>query len=796
MLFNSQLFILGFLPCVLALYYAAAASRRLRQLVLVGASLVFYGYWDIRFVPFLAGLTLANWLVVRAFGRWRHRALLTAGVVMNLAVLAVCKYANFAAASWDALLGATHQPWAIVLPLGISFFTFQKISYLVDLRRGDRHVYGLLEFAAFVTFFPQLIAGPLVRHNEIIPQFAAAPRRPEMWENLARGAVLFSIGLLKKAALADTLALVVDPLFAQAAQAPLTWQAAWVAAGCYMLQIYYDFSGYSDMAIGLGLMFGLHLPFNFAAPYRATSIRDFWRRWHITLSRFLRDYVYVPLRRQPPGGRRCRRRTWWRRCCSAGCGMARPGPSSPGAGCMGWAWRRTARWVRAGRRMPAPLGWALTLGFVLVGWVLFRAPDFAVAASLLGSMAGGAWRRHAACGQCRDRGPGRGGRAAAANQPGPGAQAPARLALAGGADRGRRWWCCCCWWAGGCRMSSSISSSDPGPGGWRRFLAWWLGTALLGLAITYGFVALVDPWGMLPLGLPAARIPISTNARFSFPALARSPDFDSAILGTSTSRMLRPAWLDPAFGARFVNLAMNSATAWEQLHMLALFVRHHPAPHTVLIGLDAAWCTRDPPDGPARPFPGWMYAGSRWRGYAEIANFYAVQEAANQFAYLVGLKRRRYGLDGYTSFLPDDSRYDPARVATIFAQWGDATGNPPLPVALPALPGLAAALTALPPGTRKILAFMPSEIRQHGPAGSDLDTMLAACKAAITGIARRIPGSLVVDFQFPSPITLQQDNYWDPLHYRIGIADRIMRDLAAAAAGQAGPDDRILWPDP
>ena len=299
---------------------------------------------------------------------------------------------------------------------------------------------------------------------------------------------------------------------------------------------------------------------------------------------------------------------------------------------------------------------------------------------------------------------------------------------------------------------------------------------------------------MLPLSPNLPRAPISTNARFSFPALARSPDFDSIIIGTSTSRMLRPADLDGRFGARFANLAMNSATAWEQSRMLALFARTHPAPRAVLVGLDGAWCQRTPPQSSGRPFPAWMYDGSPWRGYLEIANLYAVQEAANQFAVLTGLKRRRYGRDGYTSFLPDDRRYDPARAAAMFAAMGEAPNLPASPVTLPAMADLAASLAALPPQTRKILVFMPSEITQHGAPGSDIAALLAACKAAAVDIARATPGSLVVDFQISSPITLARDNYWDPLHYRIGIADRIMQDLGDALAGRAGPDDRILWP--
>ena len=215
-------------------------------------------------------------------------------------MLGLFKYADFFRGTAYGALGETFQPWSLILPLGISFFVFQKISYLIDLRRGDRHIYGFLDFCMFVTFFPQLIAGPIVRHNEIIHQFRLDPRRPAMWENLSRGFVLFVIGVAKKVALADTLAMVADPLFGKAVAASLSATEAWVATGAYTLQIYFDFSGYSDMAIGLALMFGLRLPMNFNSPYRAVSIRDFWRRWHITLSRFLRDYLYIPL-----GGNRC-----------------------------------------------------------------------------------------------------------------------------------------------------------------------------------------------------------------------------------------------------------------------------------------------------------------------------------------------------------------------------------------------------------------------------------------------------------------------------------------------------------
>ena len=243
MLFNSQFFILGFLPAVLALSYALAGRPVARQAFLVLASLAFYGWWDVRFVPLLCGLTLANWLIALWFGRSEARWIPVLGVALNLAVLGLFKYADFLRGTVLDVAGLDWRPWHVILPLGMSFFVFQKISYLIDLRRGDRHIYGFLDFCLFVSFFPQLIAGPLVRHNEIIGQFRADPRRPAMWENLGRGALLFVIGVAKKAALADSLALIADPLFARGT---LGFVEAWTAAIAYTLQIYFDFSGYSD----------------------------------------------------------------------------------------------------------------------------------------------------------------------------------------------------------------------------------------------------------------------------------------------------------------------------------------------------------------------------------------------------------------------------------------------------------------------------------------------------------------------------------------------------------------------
>jgi D-alanyl-lipoteichoic acid acyltransferase DltB (MBOAT superfamily) len=385
-LFNSQAFVLGFLPVVLAAYYLAAGVRA-RQVVLVVASLVFYAGWDVRFVPALVALTVANWAVAQWFGRTRRDGVLVGGIVLNLAVLGVCKYANFLGANLAGLAGAEWAPLPIILPLGVSFFTFQKISYLVDLRRGDRHVYGLLEFAAFVTFFPQLIAGPLVRHNEMIPQFARDPRGDWAWENLSRGAALFIIGFAKKAGIADTAAIPADLVFNHAGMVPIGGAEAWAGAAAYTLQILFDFSGYSDMAIGLGRMFGLRLPFNFDAPYRSVSIRDFWRRWHMTLSRFLRDYLYIPL-----GGNRAGA---WRQASNVVATMLLGGLWHGAAwtfvawgGAHGVALAVNGAWNRIGLRLPRLVGWAATLLFVVLAWVLFRAPDFATALRVYAGMAG------------------------------------------------------------------------------------------------------------------------------------------------------------------------------------------------------------------------------------------------------------------------------------------------------------------------------------------------------------------------------------------------------------------------
>jgi alginate O-acetyltransferase complex protein AlgI len=385
-LFNSQPFVLLFLPIVLGLYYAARGVRA-RQVVLVLASLVFYGYWDWRFVPALVALTFLNWAVAQWFGASRQRWVLILGIVLNLTVLGVCKYTNFFASNLSALLGVHFDPFSIILPLGVSFFTFQKISYLVDLYRGDKHMYGLLEFFAFVTFFPQLIAGPIVRHNEIMPQWRRDPHGPELWENMSRGLVLFTIGFAKKAGLADTAALVCDPLYAKAMLGPLNAGEAWAAAVSFALQVYFDFSGYSDMAIGLGLMFGLRIPFNFDAPFQAASLREFWRRWHMTLSRFLRDYVYIPLGGNR-GGEWGRSRNVILTMLLGGLWHGAGWNTVTWGGLQGVGLAANGVWARQGRQMPWVLGWVVTNLYFVATLVVFRAPDFGTSGRVLAGMLG------------------------------------------------------------------------------------------------------------------------------------------------------------------------------------------------------------------------------------------------------------------------------------------------------------------------------------------------------------------------------------------------------------------------
>lgn len=383
MLFHTQLFILIFLPVILGFYYLSRRHQALQQCLLIAASFVFYGYWDVRLIPLLVGSVVVNWLVARQYKESGNRLLIYLGVLSNLSLLAIFKYANFFAETFAALHGSQHQYWDIVLPLGISFFTFQQLSYLVDLKRGAAPLYSLRRYALYVTFFPQLIAGPIVRHNEILPQFEQSIGQDVLAKRISQGILLFTLGVIKKVVIGDALAEIVNPLYA-AAQT-LSCIEAWIAAFGFSLQIYFDFSGYSDMAIGLGLMFGLILPENFAAPYRSTSIIEFWRRWHMTLSRFLKDYLYIPL-----GGNRF--------------GSLHQVSALLVTMLLGGLWHGANwtfvvwgiihgsalainhMWKKTGIKLPNSLAWCLTFAVVILAFALFRSPDISTAISLYAKM--------------------------------------------------------------------------------------------------------------------------------------------------------------------------------------------------------------------------------------------------------------------------------------------------------------------------------------------------------------------------------------------------------------------------
>lgn len=355
-------------------------------------------------------------------------------------------------------------------------------------------------------------------------------------------------------------------------------------------------------------------------------------------------------------------------------------------------------------------------------------------------------------------------------------------------------------------MNSSISSSDQrgqkaAGSAWRRFFRLAVGTAVAVGCFVYVFVVTVDPWDILPLSPALHRVPVSTNARFAFPALARNPAFDSAVFGTSTARLLRPLALDPVFGASFANLAMNSATAYEQSRMMEVFARNHPHAKFVMVGIDIVWCgTGDSYEKlTPRAFPEWMYEPNRWAAYREMFTPYAVQEAGSQFAMLIGMKKARYGRDGYTNFLPDEGLYDFERVRPKL---------PPIEIAQPGQPSkldraalkfpthafLQTALDRLPATTQKIVFFVPYYRGIQPAAGSDAAASVDECKARIAGMVRFVPNLHVVDFMIPSPITDEATNYWDPLHFRTPIAERLIGDLAAAAKGlpSASGDYRLL----
>ena len=403
MLFNSYAFIAGFVPAVLVacLIAGRAGGARAVLAVLLGASVFFYGWWDARYVLLLGGSIVVNfvlglWLAsgpLRERRAARHLVLI-AGVAFNLALIAYFKYADFAIQTANAVFGTDAGLLHVVLPLGISFFTFQQIAYLVDVARGGVADRSFVSYALFVTFFPQLIAGPIVHHGEMMPQFRAHGAALRL-DDFAAGLTMFAIGLFKKAVLADGVAPYATAAFAASeAGQTLDAVAAWGGALAYTAQLYFDFSGYCDMAVGAARLFGIRLPANFDSPYKATSIQDFWRRWHMTLSRFLRDYVYIPLGGNRHGAAR-RHVNVVLTMLIGGLWHGANWTFVVWGGLHGLMLALQGLWQAHGPRRAGPPTWLerraahlATFLFVVVAWVFFRAPTFAGAAAMLEGMAG------------------------------------------------------------------------------------------------------------------------------------------------------------------------------------------------------------------------------------------------------------------------------------------------------------------------------------------------------------------------------------------------------------------------
>lgn len=373
------------------------------MLWLAAASLFFYGWWDVRFIGLLLGSIVFNFSASYFIGHKilrnqpvQARMLLIGAIACNLVLLGYYKYANFFTENLNQFAGLALPVGEVFLPLGISFFTFTQIAFLVDTFQGKVKEYNFIHYALFVTYFPHLIAGPVLHHKEMMPQFARRGVCNINRENVAVGLGIFVLGLATKVLLADSLATFATPVFNAVAAGgrPILFEA-WIGALAYTLQLYFDFSAYSDMAIGLSLMFNVRLPMNFNSPYKATSIIEFWRRWHMTLSRFLRDYLYIPLGGNHHGN--------FRRYLNLMVTMLLGGLWH-GAGwtfiiwgglhglylMVNHAWRAAKLrlgWGEGGRLANIAAG-VLTFASVVVGWVFFRADSITTAMAMLHGMVG------------------------------------------------------------------------------------------------------------------------------------------------------------------------------------------------------------------------------------------------------------------------------------------------------------------------------------------------------------------------------------------------------------------------
>ncbi|WP_108668982.1 MBOAT family O-acyltransferase [Peribacillus acanthi] len=388
MIFNSFEFIFLFLPIVFIGYFLLnRLNFTLSKVWLLVTSLFFYSWWNPKYLPLILISLLVNYAIGTYLGKEKgyRKSVLTLGIVLNVALLGYYKYYDFFITNLNVAFSTNFNVLHLLLPLAISFYTFQQIAYLVDSYRLETKGYNFLNYGLFVTFFPQLIAGPIVHHSDVMSQFEDPEKRKINYRNIGLGLLVFAIGIFKKVGIADTFAVWANKGYSISES--LTFVDAWMTSLSYTFQLYFDFSGYSDMAIGAGLLFNIVLPRNFNSPYKAVSIQDFWRRWHITLSSFLTNYIYIPL----GGNRKGVSRTYinimiiffvsgiWH-----------------GAGWTFIVWGLlhgiasviNRLWSQAGFKLNKLLAWFITFQFVNATWVFFRAPNFDVAMNVLKGMVG------------------------------------------------------------------------------------------------------------------------------------------------------------------------------------------------------------------------------------------------------------------------------------------------------------------------------------------------------------------------------------------------------------------------
>lgn len=395
MLFNSYEFIFAFLPISFFVYFYLNHKRLTiaSKGFLVFTSLFFYSWWNIAYLPLILISMLFNYVIGNSLNKeieenkksFSKKSILIFGIVCNVVLLAYFKYADFFIENFNLVSSSNVNLLNLVLPLAISFFTFQQIAYLVDSYRGETKEYDFLNYALFVTFFPQLIAGPIVHHKEMMPQFANTRNMVKNYRNIALGLFIFSIGLFKKVVIADTFAVWATAGFDTAST--LNLFEAWATSLSYTFQLYFDFSGYTDMAIGIALLFNIKLPINFNSPYKALNIQDFWRRWHITLSRFLRDYIYIPL----GGNKKSNFRTYSNLLATFVIGGFWHGA---GWTFLFWGFLHGIALImhrlysNLGFKMWTWLAWFITFNFVNIAWIFFRAKEWDEAVKVLGGMFG------------------------------------------------------------------------------------------------------------------------------------------------------------------------------------------------------------------------------------------------------------------------------------------------------------------------------------------------------------------------------------------------------------------------